>query len=266
MSQSAASEAIQTLEHLYKVKLFDRNRNRMALTAVGQTLRKDAVNLMAECEQFESRLLGHEQIGHIRLGASFTIGNHLATRYLAKYLTDYPEANVELTTANTPEIAAKVLNYEVDIGMIESEVQHKDLALIPWREDELVIFCSSSHPLAKKKSLSKQDILQTPWILREPNSGARHQFEKAMADLIPHINIFLELGHNEAIKNAVESGLGIGCLSQIVLKRNFENGDLIPLKIPHRNMKRTFYFALPKNRTNTPATHSWMAICRSLDK
>jgi DNA-binding transcriptional LysR family regulator len=266
MSQSAASEALQNLEHTYDVRLFDRARKGLELTPIGHTLRRQAEGLMAQCEQFESQLQDHAEVGHIRVGASFTIGNHLATRYLAGYLANYPEADIELTTANTPEVVAKVLNYDVDIGMIESEVQHRELELIPWRGDELVVFCAADHPLAHKKSLSKKDIQQAPWILREPDSGARYQFEKALANLMPNINIFLELRHNEAIKNAVESGLGIGCLSRIVLKKNFENGDLVPLRIPRRDMSRTFYFALPKHRTPNPAINAWMETCRDMDR
>jgi DNA-binding transcriptional LysR family regulator len=266
LSQSAASEALLNLENTYQVKLFDRGSNRLKLNAIGLTLRQEAEALLTHCQHFEEKLSGHTAIGHLKVGASFTIGNHLATRYLADYLNHYPEANVQLDTANTPDVVAKVLNYEVDIGMIELEVQQRQLELIPWRDDELVVFCSASHPLAKKKVLSLKDIREAAWILREPDSGARHTFEQSLADLMQEITIYLEFKHNEAIKNAVESGLGIGCLSRIVLQRNFDNGDLVPLKLPRRNMRRHFYFALPKKRFHNDAVESWMRICRAVDR
>ena len=266
MSQSAASEALLNLEQAYKVSLFDRKSNRLELNATGHTLRKDAEKLLAHCQNFDEKLSGHKQLGHLKVGASFTIGNHLATRYLAFYLSQHPEADVRLDTANTPEVVAKVLNYEVDIGMIESEVQHKDLELIPWRDDELVVFCAASHPLAKRQVLRAKDCREAAWILREPDSGARHTFESSMSDLLPDINIHLEFKHNEAIKNAVESGLGIGCLSRIVLQRNFNNGDLVPLKLPKRNMRRTFYFAFPKKRFDKVSVSEWMQVCRRTDR
>jgi DNA-binding transcriptional LysR family regulator len=265
MSQSAASEALLNLEHSYEIALFDRARNKLALNAVGRTLRKEAEALLAHCLGFEQALMAHKEIGHIKVGASFTIGNHLATRYLAGYLSQYPEADVELDIANTPEIVAKVLNYEVDIGMIEGEAQHKELELIPWRDDELVVFCAANHPLARRKTLSSRDIREANWILREPDSGARQTFDKAMAGLLGELNVYLEFKHNEAIKNAVESGLGIGCLSRIVLERNFANGDLVPLALPRRNMKRTFYFALPRQRYPLESVQFWMNTCRSMD-
>ncbi len=266
MSQSAASEALLNLEQVYEVRLFDRARNKLTLNPIGQTLRKEAEKLLAHCQSFEERLQGHNNVGHIKVGASFTIGNHLATRYLAGYLGRYPDADVQLDIANTPDVVARVLNFEVDIGMIEGEVQHKELELIPWREDELVVFCAADHPLARKQTLTARDIKTAMWILREPDSGARHTFERALAGLLPDVNIYLELKHNEAIKNAVESGLGIGCLSRIVLQKNFANGDLVPLTLPRRDMRRTFYFALPRGRYPIEAVEAWMAICREMDR
>ena len=266
MSQSAASEALHHLENNYDVQLFDRSRNRLVLNTIGHTLRKEAENLLSHCQNFESRLKGHSELGHIKVGASFTIGNHLATHYLAGYLQEFPEATVQLDTANSPDIVSKVLNYEVDIGMIEVEAYHRELEFIPWRDDELVVFCAASHPFADKNVLTDKDLKLAQWILREPGSGARQTFERAIGSLLPDIDIYLEFKHNEAIKNAVESGLGIGCLSEIVLHRNFMNGDLVPLKLSRRSMRRTFYFVVPKSPTRKNSVEAWMRICQQTDK
>lgn len=261
MSQSAASESMLKLENTYQLELFDRSKNGLLLTSVGESLRKEAESVLASCQQLEQSLLGHKSIGHLKVAASYTIGNHLVTRYLAGYLQDFPEADVQLEVANTPEVAAKVLNYEADIGMIEGEVQNRDLELIPWIKDELVVFCAADHPLAREGKLTAQDARTVNWILREPESGARHTLDRALEGLLPTMNIYLELKHNEAIKNAVETGLGIGCLSRIVLQKNFENGDLVPLSLPRRDMSRTLYFALPKQRAQSDAVQHWMDIC-----
>lgn len=266
MSQSAASEALLNLEHTYDISLFDRVRNKLTLNAIGRTMRKEAESLLAHCQNFEQMLREHEEVGHLKVGASFTIGNHLATRYLAGYLEKYPDAEVQLDIANTPDVVAKVLNYEVDIGMIEGEARHRELDIIPWREDELVVFCAAGHPLARKKKLKTRDVREAAWILREPDSGARRTFERALGRLFTEINIYLELKHNEAIKNAVESGLGIGCLSRIVLEPNFAHGDLVPLQLPLRDMGRRFYFVLPRERFHQESVESWMLTCRQMDE
>ncbi|WP_373077149.1 LysR family transcriptional regulator [Zhongshania sp.] len=264
LSQSAASAGLQSLEKAYGVTLFDRQGNKIKLNPIGHTLRKEAETLFAHCQQFDDALKLHSDIGHLRVGASFTIGNHLVVRYLADYLHKYPEADVQLETANTPEVVAKVLNYEVDVGMIEREVQHRELELIPWKEDELVVFCSAAHPLAKKRVLNDADIKAARWILREPDSGARHTFDRALAGLLPEIEIYREFKHNEAIKSAVESGLGIGCLSKVVLQNDFRNGDLVPLTLSNRDMTRMFYFALPKQRHKKAAVEFWIDLCSKM--
>lgn len=261
MSQSAASAALQSLESNYNVSLFKRVGKKLELTQTGKTLRSDAEALIKHATQFEQHLEQHESIGHLRIGASFTIGNHLAIGYLAQYLNQYPQAHVEFDVTNTPDVVSSVLNFEVDIGMIEAEVQHKDLELIPWRDDKLVVFCSPDHPFAQKGSLSDNDIKAAKWILREPDSGARHTFDRALSGLMPDLNIYLEFKHNEAIKKAVEAGLGIGCLSEIVLESNLKNGDLVPLTLDNREMLRQFYFALPKKRFPNKAVNNWIEEC-----
>ena len=261
MSQSAASAALQNLEQSYNIALFERTGKKLELSAVGKTLRNKAELLASHAHEFDDALRGHNEIGHLKIGASFTIGNHLAVTYLAGYLGDHPEAQVDINVANSSDVVAQVLNFEVDIGMIEGEIKHRELTLIPWREDNLVVFCSPEHPLAQKPSLTDRDIKQARWILREPESGARQTFNRALAGLMPELDVYLEFKHNEAIKKSVEAGLGIGCLSEIVLQNNFKTGELVPLSLPKRNMKRTFYFALPKNRRKSVAVDWWMQQC-----
>lgn len=263
MSQSAVSAALRSLEQNYDLQLFDRAGKRLELNKVGKTLRSKAESLLAQAGEFESALKGHDEIGHLRVGASYTIANHLAVNYLASYLSDFPDAEVDFSVANSPEVIARVLNYEVDIGMIESQINHPNLELIPWMEDELVVFCSADHTLAQKGMISDEEILENRWIMREAESGARQAFDRAFASLLPRLDIYFEFQHNEAIKRAVESGLGLGCLSRIVLQGNFREKSLVPLKVgDHHGMKRTFYFALARNAYRKKAINTWMDHCR----
>jgi DNA-binding transcriptional LysR family regulator len=161
MSQSAASSALQTLEQAFNISLFNRSGKKLELNEVGKTLRTKAEVLIAQAEEFEQALQGHSDIGHLKVGASFTIGNHLAVSYLAGYLARHPEAQVDINVANSSDVAAQVANYEVDIGMIEGAIQHRDLELIPWREDRLVVFCSLLTPW-QKNSTSPMPIFCQP--------------------------------------------------------------------------------------------------------
>lgn len=264
MSQSAASAALQALEKNHDIQLFDRKGKRLELNAIGKTLRRSAESLLAHAEEFNRELVGHEKTGHLKIGASFTIANYHAVTHLAEYLDEFPEAEVEFVAGNSPDIVSLVLNYEVDLGMIESEVNHKSLQTIPWIDDELLVFCSSEHPLAKKEKITTNDLINSRWVLREPDSGARQAFENAFTKQLPQMNIYLEFKHNESIKRAVESGLGIGCLSETVLRSNFRDGTLVPLKVPKKHrMQRKFYFVLPTNKHLSTAVERWISTCQA---
>ena len=261
MSQSAASAALQQLEQRQDASLFDRVGKSLQLNKVGQSLRPKAEALVAHAREFQRDLDGHADQGHLNVGASQTIGNYLAVGYLARYLSEHPQARTNFQVASTPDIVTQVLNHELDIGLVEGEVQHKELDLIAWRDDRLQVFCGAGHPLAKRKILQDADLLRARWILREADSGARRTFERAMHGLLPGINVYLELTHNEAIKRAVETGIGVGCLSEIALESGFRSGGLIPLRLPKREMRRTFYFVLRKDRYPSKAVEWWMELC-----
>ena len=263
VSQSAASEALHNLEKAFDLKLFDRVGNRLQLNVHGERVLREADRVLAEAQGFENRLLGINPVPDILVGASFTIGNHLATKIMAHYLEQQPEANVSLDIASTPAIIEQLVEGRIDLGMIEWPLNHPDVQLIPWREDELVIFSAADHPFARRGVLSREDILSARWIVREENAGLRRGFDMALAEYSDSLNIFLELRHNEAIKTAVLSGLGVGCLSRMVVDRDFERGDLVPLSIPGTNMRRQFYFAVQKNAAPSMARDLWMDLCQA---
>lgn len=264
MSQSAASSALKELEQQFDVQLFDRVGKRLQLNELGRLIRPRAEALMAQAKELEFALGRHSEIGNLKVGATLTIGNYLAVGVMVAYMQEQPQAKVTLEVANTSVIAQRVLNFELDIGLIEGELQHPDLEVIPWQDDDLVVFCSPSHELAGRPWLDERDIVEATWILREKGSGTRQSFDHAMYGLLPELNILLELQHTEAIKRAVEAGLGIGCLSRVALVDAFQRGTLVPLPIPHRDFHRRFYFVLHRQKYRSAGIERWLELCRTM--
>ncbi len=262
MSQSAASSALKDLELQFDIQLFDRVGKRLQINELGRLIRPRAEALLERATELEWALARHEEIGPLKVGATLTIGNYLAVSIMARFMEKQPDAKVSLEVGNTSSIASKVANFELDIGLIEGEEYHPDLNVVPWRGDELVVFCSPSHPLAKKSQLDDTDLLEATWILREIGSGTRQTFERALHGLLPDLHILLELQHTEAIKRAVEAGLGIACLSKISLEDAFRRGSLVPLLVPHRDLRRSFYFILHKHKYRSAGIEHWMDLCR----
>lgn len=260
MSQSATSGALADLERQFNVQVFDRVGKRLALNELGQALRPQAEATLEQAQELERALQTRNPVGRLRLGATLTIGNYVAVPLMARFLADHPKAQLSLAVANTEQIARQVANFEIDVGMIEGELQHPDLEVATWRQDQLVVFCAPNHALARKRTLNDKDLSATPWVVREHGSGTRQAFDRAMNGLA--LQIALELQHTEAIKSAVASGMGLGCLSELALQQEFRSGDLTPCKVPQRDFQRRFYFVLHKHKHRGTGVQAWLELCR----
>ena len=262
MSQSAASGALRELETHFDIKLFDRVGKRLQLNELGRLLQPRVEALLAQANELELALEQHAEAGPLKVGATLSIGNYLAVGIMARFMEEHPDARVSLDVENTSTIAEKVRNFELDIGLIEGEIHDQDLEVQTWREDELAVFCAPTHPLAGIAALSEDDLLAADWILRESGSGTRQAFDRAMHGLMPRLHVLIELQHTEAIKRAVQAGLGIGCLSRVTLEDNFRRGDLVPLTVPGRDFRRLFYFVLHRQKYRSAGLQRWITLCR----
>ena len=262
MSQSAASGALRDLEDQFGIRLFDRVGKRLQLNELGRALQPRAEAVLEQARELERSFERHEDLGRLKVGATLTIGTYLAVELLARYMGEQPGARASLEVGNTERIAAAVAAFELDVGLIEGELHAPDLEVTTWRQDELVVFCAPEHPLARRRRLSDDDLRAATWILREAGSGTRQTFDRAMHGLLPELRVLLELQHTEAIRRAVEAGLGLGCLSRIALAEAFARGTLVPLRVPHRDLTRSFYFILHREKYRSPAIERWLALCR----
>ncbi|MDX1589038.1 MAG: LysR family transcriptional regulator [Oleiphilaceae bacterium] len=262
MSQSAASGSLRDLESQFDVQLFDRLGKRLQLNELGRLIRPRVAALLDQARELENALSRHADVGYIKVGATLTIGNYLAVEIMARFMAENADANVSLEVGNTRAIGRKVADFELDVGLVEGELQSQDLEVTPWRDDELVVFCSPEHPLAGNAQLSDEDLLAATWILRESGSGTRQTFDRAMHGLLPDLHILLELQHTEAIKRAVSTGMGISCLSQVALEDSFRLGHLVPLAVPQRDLTRRFYFIMHRQKYRSAGMEQWLKLCR----
>lgn len=264
MSQSAVSESLKNLEHQFDVKLFDRIGKAIKLNALGKALMQETSNLIERAEILEHSFSRHQSDVALNLGATLSIGNYLAVNMIATFKAAHPNSQVGLHVANTTEIAERVLNYELDIGLIEGEINNPELIVEPWLDDELVVFCAPSNPLAGENNISDQLLESANWVLRESGSGTRQAFDHAMHGLISALNISMELEHTEAIKRAVECNIGIGCLSRITLKDALARGSLVELNVPHRDFTRSLYLIHHRDKFINNTMAEWLTLCRSI--
>ena len=260
MSQSAASTALLELERHFDCPLFDRVGKSLRLNGSGRGLLPQAEDMLARAGEVEGFLAGG-RLAPIAVGATLTIGNYLATLVVVNYLKKYPGSRVELTVCNTQQVIERLRRFELDIGLIEGEASDSDLIFEPWLDDELVVFCAPSHPLAAAGILRSTGISAQKWIVREPGSGTRALFDRAMRAVSVDADVCLQLEHTEAIKRAVESGLGIGCLSRLSLHEAFRRGSLVEIRTPELALRRRFQFVRQRQRHVSTATQLFIDEC-----
>ena len=262
LSQSAASAALSELERQFDMQLFDRVGKRIRLNELGSSVLPHAAELIDRARELEGAFQAQDAAGELHVGATLTIGNYLGTLIVSDFMQCHPGSRVTLAVENTAHIIAKVASFELDLGLVEGRCQHPDIEVMHWGDDALDVFAAPDHPLAKKRRLTPTDFAGADWIVREPGSGTRETFDLAVAGVLPSVNIKLELSHTEAIKRAVESGLGIGCISRLALREAFRRGSLVKLKTPFLKMDRQFLILVHKQKYRTSTSRQFITLCR----
>jgi len=264
LSQSATSAALAEFERQYGCEFFDRIGKRLRLNDRGRELLPRAIELLDRAAEIESLLRNDSAPGNLRIGATLTIGNYLATLIVADFLRSHPDAHVQLQVHNTATVLAAVARHDIDLGMIEGVCRDPELEAEPWIEDELVVFCAPSHPLAAAGPVSLEALSKQSWILREKGSGTRETLEQALRHWQGGFDTRLELEHTEAVKRAVECGLGLGCISRLALRDAFRRGSLVPVETPELDLRRQFQFVWHRGKHHSRAMRLFLERCRGL--
>ena len=238
LSQSAVSAALTDLEGQLGVQLFDRVGKRLVVNEHGRLLYPRALALLEQTTEIEQ--LFREDNGAIRVYASSTIGNYILPAMIARYRQDFPDLPLELSVGNSQDVINAVLDFRVDIGLIEGPCHSTEIISEPWLEDELVVFAAPSSPLTKGP-VTLEQLAASPWILRERGSGTRELVDYLLLSHLPRFQMAMELGNSEAIKHAVRHGLGISCLSRRVIAEQLQAGTLSEVPVPLPRLIRTLW-------------------------
>jgi len=255
MTQPAVTHQIRQLETDFNTRLFDRKNNRISLTRAGEEVLKYAdqiIGLYGDMHESVKSLTG-DTSGLVTLGASTTIAEYMLPGLLGDFQTNFPDVQVRLKVANTDAIVNMVADNTIDLGIVEGEVNNQYLLVEACQADELRVIVPPNHVLAKQSVIAPADLVDHPFIFREDGSGTRSVIASFLATHGLHedqLNQPFELGSTEAIKGAVQAGMGISIVSATALVKEVKLGQLvsIPTKPP---VLRTFYFVRQKQNFST---------------
>jgi DNA-binding transcriptional LysR family regulator len=255
-SQSAASDALTELEATLGAELFERVGRRLRINERGRELLPRAVALLEEAGDLQ-RLFGAGHMATLRMAASYTIGEYLLPGLIGQWKLKHPLARVQLEIANTRRVMDAVAGFDVDLGFIEGSGSHPELSVRRWRDDRLVVVAAPGHALATQKpSLGR--LAQATWIVRESGSGTREASDRWLTGSLGQVQVELELGSNEAVKRAVASGLGLGCLSAYAVADAVARGELVELRTPLPVMHRALSIVVRRQRQMGPTARAFV--------
>ena len=236
MTQPAVTFQVKQLEEHFNTRLFERSHGRISLTPAGELVMGYADRILSLAVELDARVgeMTGQVAGPIMIGASTTIAEYQLPKILGEFKQRYPQVQARLTVANSETIEGKVADHTLDVGLIESPSHDPSLSTYACCDDELVMICAPQHALAGKCVVTPKQLAEQPYVSREQGSGTREVIDQYFRDngINPDdLHIEMELGSREAIKGAVEAGLGIAILSASTITKEIKLGDLVALRL-----------------------------------
>lgn len=242
LTQPAVSMQVKQLEQNVGLSLFEQLGKKIYLTEAGDELRRYARNIeaeLAEAEQVLDELKGVSG-GKLKITVATTV-NYFAPKLLAGYCREFPDVKVSLDVTNRKVLLRQLEDNETDIVLMGRPPPGLDVDADPFMENPLVVIAAPDHALARRRKLKLQDLSEETFITREQGSGTRSTVERFLAERNATPAYEIEMNSNEAIKQSVEAGLGIGVVSEHTVELELETGRLIILPVEGFPIMRRWY-------------------------
>lgn len=267
MTQPAVTFQVRQLEEYFNTRLFDRTHNRISLTEAGARVFQysDKIfELYGEMENAVREMTG-EISGSLTIGASTTIAEYMLPALLGDFRAKYPDVSIHLKVSNTDGIVSMVENNTIDLGVVEAPVSNKNLVVDECRRDNLVAIVPPGHPKAGQETISMEELLEHPFICREEGSGTREVIAEYMnrwSKCQTCMDVAMELGSPEAVKGAVEAGMGISVVSNATIQKELRLGTLVAIDLDPP-LERPFSFVHQKQKFRVRVMEELLEFARA---
>ena len=262
IAQPAVSIAVKEIEEYYDVRLFDRISRRLYLTDIGRSFLEYATHIVSLFDDMKNNMRQWERSGKLRIGASITVGTHLMPQYVSAFYKIHPQSNIEVFIGSSDLIEKKILQSELDFALIEGTVHSDCILCDTYRKVRLVVICSPSDPLCENETVTMEQLLSRPLLLRERGSGTRELFDHVLASLEYTYTPSWESTSTEALVNAAREGLGVSVLPYMLVQNELKKGSIVELRVLNLSLDRGIHIIYHKNKLLTNPAKEFIEMCR----
>jgi DNA-binding transcriptional LysR family regulator len=264
LTQPTASMQIKKLTDAVGLPLFEQIGKRIYLTDAGKALQstcREIFDALSNFEMLVSDMQGLKQ-GKLRL-AVVTTAKYFAPRLLGPFCQLYPGIDVSLKVSNRERVLERLSDNRDDLYVLGQPPESLDVVYEPFLPNPLVVLAPNNHPLVGQRGIPLARLAKEPFIMREPGSGTRMAVERLLHKHRLKVNVRMELGSNEAIKQAIVGGLGVSVLSRHTLALDAAMGQLATLDVRHFPIERMWYAVYPAGKQPTIVAQTFIEYLRS---
>jgi len=248
LTQPTVSMQIKKLTEMVGVPLIEQVGKKIQLTPDGQQLAQATREIFDILDHFTMSVAERQGLKQGKLSLmAITTASYFAPRLLGEFVKLYPGIDVSLRVTNKEQVLASIAANLDDLYFLGQPPEDIDVVATPIMDNPIIVLAAPDHPLAGKKRISLERIAQEPWLMREKGSGTRNAIERLFTGHDLNIHPRLELGSNEAIKQAILAGLGISALSRHALTLN-QPGQFAVLEVEGFPILRHWYAVYPAGR------------------
>lgn len=255
ITQSAVSQQLRAMEKHFNILIVDRSQKQFRLTREGQKLYESVKEILYLYDKLNSELQEMKKVisGTIHISTVYSIGLHELPPYVKSFLTKYPEVNIRVEYRRANNVYEDILSNSIDLGLVAYPQKHKQLEVIPFHDDILVLVVSPEHPLAERKTVELDEITGQKFVGFEPDIPTRKATDVIFREENIDVEPVMEFDNVETVKRAVEINAGIAILPQTTVMREESQGLLKVLKFKNKSYRRPLALIHRKGRVLTPA-------------
>jgi DNA-binding transcriptional LysR family regulator len=265
LSQSAVSHSMKALESDLGCRLFDRMSKKVLLTQAGEQLLQHADRILLEMSLAREAItqLGKWGRGRLRIGASTTACQYILPEVLSEFKRSYPHAIITVEPGDTRESIEMLRHNQIDLAVTLEPRRDDDLTFTPLFTDEMQFVMSPAHAWAQNGGVVRDEVPRQQYVLYNKKSFTFELVEEYFRTEDMVLNMVMEFGSMEAIKELVKLGLGVSILAPWIARRELESGELVALPLGRRKLKRTWGLLHWRGRRLTLAEETFVSLCRN---